>query len=136
MFHWLLVDEVALSRDPNLADFDFDPGAHQPAFESYIGKKIFDVATCRMAVAALLGSVIAAPSRPPVVAIEPLLERFVGPEAFSDEMKKYTGRLVRRVVESMGGHWVRRGVKTNVASHYGSGSIYRFPWAPRDGGRS
>lgn len=41
-------------------------------------------------------------------------------------MKKYAGRLVRYIVEHLGGGWVRRGVKITVASRYSSGSIYTF----------
>ena len=34
--------------------------------------------------------------------------------------------ICRRIVEHLGGKWVRRGVKVTVASRYGSGSIYTF----------
>ena len=38
------------------------------------------------------GAVIAAPSRPPVIAIEPFIAKLVGDAAFTDEMKKYMRR--------------------------------------------
>ena len=39
-------------------------------------------------------------------------------------MKKYTGRLVRFIIEHLGGKWVRRGVKVTVASGLGGAQIY------------
>ncbi|MCC5610774.1 hypothetical protein LC612_29515 [Nostoc sp. CHAB 5834] len=82
--------------------------------------------TSRIGVAVLMGAVIAAPSRPPVIATEPYISMLTGEAAFTDEMKKYTGRIVRQIVEHLGGKWVRRGVKVTVSSRYGSGSIYTF----------
>lgn len=127
------LDAISRQRDPNLTEMEtiFTPGSHAPAHASEIGKVIYDFLLSRMGVAVLMGAVIAAPSRPPVIATEPFLEALVGDPAFTDEMKKYTGRLVRFIVEQLGGAWVRRGVKTTVDSRYGSGSIYAFGDGPR-----
>lgn len=119
-------DRISLSRDPNLDGFTFDPGSHGNAYGTPIGQGIYELLTSRLGVAVLMGAVIAAPSRPPVIATEPFVLQHVGSAGFTDEMKKYTGRLVRYIVEHLGGRWVRRGVKVTVVSEYGSGSIYTF----------
>ncbi|WP_189553064.1 hypothetical protein [Mesorhizobium sp. M8A.F.Ca.ET.021.01.1.1] len=119
-------DQISLSRDPNLNNFVFDPGSHANAHNTSIGQGIFELLTSRLGVAVLMGAVIAAPSRPPVIATEPFVLRHVGTAGFTDEMKKYAGRLVRWIIEHLGGRWVRRGVKVTVTSAYGSGSIYTF----------
>lgn len=121
-----LLDATALQTDPNMADLFFYAGSHAPAHESQTGQAIYKVLTSRVGVAVLVGSVIAAPSRPPVIATEPFVAKLVGDAAFTDEMKKYTGRIVRQIIERLGGEWVRRGVKVTVDSRYGSGSIYSF----------
>ena len=121
-----LLDATSLQTDPNMIDLFFYPGSHTAAHESETGKAIHDFLTSRLGVAVLMGAVIAAPSRPPVIATEPFIAKLVGDVGFTDEMKKYTGRVVRQIIEHLGGKWVRRGVKVTVASRYGSGSIYTF----------
>lgn len=120
------IDSVSLQSDPNMSDLFFYPGSHTAAHESETGQAIHDFLTSRLGVAVLMGAVIAAPSRPPVIATEPFLAKLVGDAAFTDEMKKYTGRVVRQIIEHLGGQFVRRGVKVTVPSRYGSGSIYTF----------
>lgn len=121
-----LLDKTSLQTDPNMSDLFFYPGSHTNAHESDTGQAIHDFLTSRLGVAVLMGSVVAAPSRPPVIATEPFIAELIGDDAFTDEMKKYTGRVVRQIVEHLGGKWVRRGVKVTVDSRYGSGSIYTF----------
>ena len=120
------LDATVLETDPNLRDMNFSVGSHGAAHDSAIGQEIFRLLTSRFGVAVLMGAVVAAPSRPPLIATEPWVHRFVGDEGFTDEMKKYTGRLVRIIIEYLGGRWVRRAVKVTVDSRYGSGSIYTF----------
>lgn len=121
-----LIDPTSLQGDPTVSGIYFYPGAHSEAFSSPTGCAIHSFLTSRLGVAVLVGAVIAAPSRPPVVAAEPFIAALVGDNAFTDEMKKCTGKMVRQIVESLGGRWVRRGVKVTVPSRYGSGSIYTF----------
>lgn len=120
------LDTIALEADPNLHGMQFSPGSHGAAHDSAAGREIYRLLTSRFGVAVLMGAVIAAPSRPPVIATEPWVHRLVGDDGFADETKKYTGRLVRVIIEQLGGRWVRRGVKVTVPSRYGSGSIYTF----------
>lgn len=120
------IDSVSLQLDPNMSDLFFYPGSHTAAHESETGHATRDFLTSRLGVAVLMGAVIAAPSRPPVIATEPFLAKLVGDAAFTDEMKKYSGRVVRQIIEHLGGQFVRRGVKVTVPSRYGSGSIYTF----------
>jgi hypothetical protein len=122
-----LLDATSLQIDPNMVDMPFTAHSHAPAHASETGQAIYSFLTSRMGVAVLMGSIIAAPSRPPVIATEPFIAKLVGDAAFTDDMKKYTGRVVRFIVEQIGGEHVRRGVKVTVpSSRYGSGSIYTF----------
>lgn len=121
-----LLDSTSLQPDPNLSDLSFSAGSHTPAYESQTGQLIYRFLTSRLGVGVLMGAVIAAPSRPPVIATEPFIAKLVGDAAFTDDMKKYTGRVVRQIIEHLGGTFVRRGVKVTVRSRYGSGSIYTF----------
>ena len=123
-----MMDNTALEEDPN---FSFMYGglyfsSSDAAYASETGTLIRNFLTSRMGVALLMGAIIAAPSRPPIVAAEPFIAMLAGEGAFTDEMKKYTGKLLRAIVEKFGGRWVRRGVKVTVPSRYGTGSIYTF----------
>lgn len=121
-------DRVALERDPNLVDMAFDPGSHISAFETGEGQRVFDLLTSRIGVAIQVGAVLAAKSRPPVVGIEPLLYSQIGDAAFTDPMKRLTGRITRYVIEHVGGQYGSRGVNVTkeLGSHYKSGSTYTF----------
>jgi hypothetical protein len=119
-------DSTSMEMDPRLSQLVFDPASHRAAFESETGQEIYRILTSRFGVALLIGAITAAPSRPPVVASEPWILKAVGEQGFTDEMKKYTGRAVRMIVEELGGRWVRKGVKTTVESKYTKASIYNF----------
>lgn len=121
-----VIDEVARQPDPNMADFGFYPYSQVSAHEAQAGQAIHDFLISRLGVAVLIGAVLAAPTRPPIVAAEPFLAKLVGDAAFTVEMKKYAGRVVRQIIEHLGGSFVRRAVKITLPSHYGSGSIYTF----------
>ena len=122
------LDRIALERDPNLTDLAFDAGAHSAAFESEAGQKVYSLLSSRVGVALLVGAVCSAKSRPPVVGIEPLLVAEVGDAAFSDPMKRLTGRIVRYIIEHLGGEYGSRGVRVteDLGSNYKSGSTYSF----------
>ena len=89
-------------------------------------KVITDYVMSHLAVVRLETSVKVAPHLPPVVAIEDDLVDLVGDEAFTNEMKQYTGFLVRRALEALGARFVDKGIKIKRRSRYGSGSIYKF----------
>jgi len=131
MLHTFKLDDLALQSDPNLDGMEFLPGSHANAYASETGQEIYRFLTSRFGVAVLIGAIVSAPSRPPVIATEPWVHRLVGDAGFSDEMKKYTGRLVRVIVEHIGGRWVRKGTKVTVESRYSSGSIYTFRESPK-----
>ena len=123
-----VLDEISLQPDPNLAGLasSFVAGSHASAHASEVGQRIYALLTSRFGASVLVGAVLAAPSRPPVIATEPFVHRIVGDAGFTDEMKKYSGRVVRYVIQELGGRWVRRGIKVTVESRYASGSIYTF----------
>ena len=115
-----------LARDPNLAGFEPDYGNFANVGSPEFRTQITAILTSVEAVNRIIGSVSAAPTRPPVAAIEQLLADHGGDTAFDKEPKKMVGRLIRQIVEHLGGQFVRRGVPINVASRFKKGSIYRF----------
>ena len=115
-----------LLRDPNLTGFTPDLGQYLNVHSPADTKTLISVLTSIEGVNRLIGSISSAPTRPPVVAIEALVFDALGKQAFVDESKKLIGRIVRQIVEHLGGKWVRRGVKTNVPSRFNRGSIYSF----------
>ena len=122
-----MLDKTSLEEDPAFFSWSSRSWASSiKVYESETGTLIRDFLTSRMGVAVLMGAIIAAPSRPPIVAAEPFIAILAGDAAFTDEMKKYTGKLLREIIENLGGRWVRRAVKVTVPSRYGTGSIYTF----------
>ena len=115
-----------LARDPNLAGFEPDYGNFANVGSPEFRTQITSILTSVEAVNRIIGSVSAAPTRPPVAAIEQLRADHGGDTAFDKEPKKMVGRLIRQIVEHLGGQFVRRGVPLNVASRFKKGSIYRF----------
>lgn len=122
-----VLDKISLDKDPAFLCWGSRSWASNiKIYESETGTLIRDFLTSRTGIAVLTGAIIAAPSRPPIVAAEPFIAMLAGEAAFTDEMKKYTGKLLREIIEDLGGRWVRRGVKVTVPSRYGTGSIYTF----------
>lgn len=115
-----------LARDPNLEGFTPDFGNFANVGTPEFRAQIALILTSVEAVNRIIGAVSAAPTRPPVAAIEQLLADHGGETAFDKEPKKMVGRLIRQIVEHLGGSFVRRGVPINVASRFKKGSIYRF----------
>jgi hypothetical protein len=114
------------TRDPNLSRFVPDYGQYGSILGIALCDQIAQVVVSVEGLNRLIGAVIAAPSKTPVSALEQLLENSVGDQAFIDNAKKLTGRLVRQVIEQMGGKWVRAGAKAPTGSRYNRGSIYTF----------
>ncbi len=117
---------ATLSRDPNLIGFEPDYGNFANVGSPEFRAQITAVLTSAEAVNRIIGSVSAAPSRPPVAAIEQLLVDHGGETAFDKEPKKMVGRLIRQIIEHLGGQFVRRGVPVTVASRFKKGSIYKL----------
>ncbi|MBS1301128.1 hypothetical protein [Loktanella sp. SALINAS62] len=120
------LEDRHLEQDPNLSKFNFDPGSFRNIYESETGRDIEKALTSHVGIACLIGAIAAAPTRPAVVSTEWIVEHRCDHIAFEDEYKKMTGRMIRQIVEHIGGKFVRRGVRINVESRYGSGAIYRF----------
>jgi hypothetical protein len=117
---------AALARDPNMAGFEPDFGNFANVGSPEFRAQITTILTSSEAVNRIIGAVSAAPSRPPVTAIEQLLLDHGGDTAFGKEPKKMVGRLIRQIVEHLGGHFVRRGVPVTVISEFKKGSIYKL----------
>jgi hypothetical protein len=120
------LDPVSRQRDPNLQGLIFDHGSFAGLAATAAGQAIESILVSRAAVASLVGAISAAPSRPPQPAVEQFLADDVGNEAFEKEAKKMIGRMIRQIVEHLGGRWVRRGVPITVKSRFTKGSIYAF----------
>lgn len=115
-----------LTADTNLADLKPNFGSFAKLGSEEFRQSVWATLVSVPAVNRIIGSVSAAPSRPPVKAVECLLLEYIGEPAFDDEAKKMIGRLMRQIIEHLGGSFVRRGVPLNVDSRFKKGSIYRF----------
>lgn len=122
----MLSYQSTIARDPNLADFTPEYGQYATILGIAMCDAINTVVVSLEGMNRLIGAIIAAPSKTPVAALENLLGEHIGDEAFEDNAKKLTGRLVRQAIEHVGGSWVRSGAKAPAASRYNRGSIYSF----------
>lgn len=122
----LAYDSIALSRDPNLSNNV--PSSVPPSRDlPDVTPKIVDLMMSRAAVAAMVGVVVGAPSKPVAVAVEPLLEAVIGDDAFTDYHKQVVGRLAKAVLLDLGATHTRAGVPVTVTSRFTKGSTYSFP---------
>jgi hypothetical protein len=115
--------------DLNSTAFQNYIGAHADKFgteNNSISAQIFSALRLKVCIYALLAHVVTKPEVPAVVAVEHVLAKLVGEEAFTDDMKQYTGWRVRQIIEFLGGGWVRAGVRVR-GSRYKTGSIYAPP---------
>lgn len=94
-----------------------------------ISKRISYILSRDFTLALLENHVATKPQVPAVVSVEGILADCIGEDAFTDDMKQYTGWRVRQIVEALGGEWVKAGVRINN-SRYKTASIYRFPKSP------
>lgn len=122
----LAYDAAALSRDPNLSG-NVPPAIPPSREHPELTPRIVELMTSRAAVAAMVGLVVAAPSKPAAVAVEPLLETVIGEDAFTDYHKQVVGRMAKAVLEDLGAAHVRPGVPVTVTSRFTKGSTYSFP---------
>lgn len=90
-----------------------------------------EVILSRDALAAVIGAIDAAPARPPQPALDRYLLPTIGLAALDDKVKQLSGRILRQVVEHLGGQHERKGVPVNVASAYANRSIYTLPTTKR-----
>lgn len=120
-------DERHRERDPNLATFIFKPGNLIAVYDTPTGRAIEATLVSRYSAAALRGAISAAPTKPPMPAIEHILSVDVGEVAFVDDSKKLIGRLIRQIVEHLGGEHTGRGTPLAVASKFSKGSTYTLP---------
>ncbi len=122
----MLIYQAKFARDPNLSGFIPDYGQYGSILGTALCDQIALVVFSVEGVNRLIGAIVAAPSKTPVPALEQLLDDSVGDQAFEDNAKKLTGRLVRQAIEQIGGKWVRAGAKAPTGSRYNRGSIYAF----------
>jgi len=119
-----------MSIHPDLSNFtiDFDRlGPSAPLARTALGQRVIECITNANAVVAVIGAIDAASTRPPLPALDRYLLNDIGVEAARDDVKILTGRIVRQIVEHLGGEHVRTGVEITEASIFTTGSIYRLP---------
>jgi len=122
----MLKYQSKITRDPNLVGFVPDYGQYGSILGTALCDQIAQVVVSIEGLNRLIGAVVAAPSKTPVPALEQLLDDNVGDQAFINDAKKLTGRLVCQVIEYVGGVKVRPGAKAPAGSRYNRGSIYTF----------
>lgn len=122
------------ARHPALANFALDYAALGPAAgwaRSAAGQRAIAAIESTGAICALLGAIDAAPSRPPHPALDRYLIPVLGLAVLDDMTKTGTGRVIKQIVEFLGGQHVGKGVPINVASAYANGSTYALPTTAR-----
>jgi hypothetical protein len=123
-----------MQRHPWLTNFVLNERQLGPAAafaRSALGQKVTEVVLSRDALTAVIGAIDAAPARPPQPALDRYLLPVIGLAALDDNVKQLSGRILRQVVEHLGGRHERKGVPVNVASAYANGSIYTLPTTKR-----
>ena len=119
---------------PALANFALNRSRLGPsaAFAlTALGMALLHLLVREPVVCALLGALEAAPSKSPLPALDRYLLAHIGPDATQDDAKRFVGRVVRQVIEHLGGAHVRDGAEIQVASIFTTGSIYSLPTVTR-----
>ncbi len=116
-----------MRRHPRFKSFVLDYsqlGPSAPFARTPEGRSVIDVVLSTGAVDAVLGAIDSSPARPPHPALDRHLLPVIGSAALDDGVKILCGRVVRQLVEHLGGRHVRKGVSITVASVFANGSIY------------
>ena len=117
-------------RHPSFLKFDIDYSLLGPSVtlaKSASGQQIIESMLSRDAVNAVIGAITVAPSRPPQPALDRYLLPVIGMRAADDDVKILVGRVLRQMIEYLGGTRIRPGVAVTVASVFANGSIYSLP---------
>ena len=121
-------------RHPSFTKFSLNYGvlrASASLARSALGQRILEVMLSRDAVNAVIGAIEAAPTRPPFPALDRFLLPAIGLRAADDDVKILVGRILRQMIEHLGGAHVRSGVPITEASVFANGSIYSLPTTRR-----
>jgi hypothetical protein len=102
-----------------------------PSAPFALGQQVIEVVLSQDGTAAVIGAIDAAPSRPPQPALDRHLLPVIGLDALRDDVKILVGRVLRQVVEFLGGRHLRKGVPVTVTSTFANGAIYIFGDAER-----
>jgi hypothetical protein len=123
-------DSVLFDRRSDFLDDDFrlEPGnLYSATADTRTGKAITKLILSDGMVCVLLGAVLAAKSRPPVAVATPFILRFIGEDALEDKYKRFTGVVIRQMIDHIGGKLRRTGVPIRTkGSGYSSGATYTF----------
>ena len=123
-----------MQRHPWLTNFTINYQNLGPSVSfarSATGQLVTGVILSQEAVTAIVGAIDAAPARPPQPALDRYLLPVIGLAALDDNVKTLSGRVIRQVVEFLGGQRERKGVPVTVASVFANGSIYTLPSTKR-----
>ncbi|WP_162888172.1 hypothetical protein [Sphingomonas mesophila] len=126
-----IYNPVTLERHPVIGDDfyrAFDAGNLAPVYDSPEGARLLELLTSVHGICALVGAVSAAPTKPPMPAVEGMIRDQLGADVLCrHDMKQLTGRALRQIVEYLGGEWEGRGTPITVTSQFTKGSTYSFP---------
>ena len=124
--HEIIYGAVRLRVHPAFAGITLDAGPWKALAATDNGRKLEKIMKSQTAVHSLVAAQIAAPSRPPLMALHRFLEAHLdADEIFTEEMKRLSGRYTRQVFEHLGFTFKRSGVPAVTKNPYGAGSIYK-----------
>lgn len=128
------MQNTPLDLHPDLTDFQLDhgrlAGRSGPLARSAEGERLIEVLTSRDAVCAVVGAIDAYPNASPLPALHRYLLGHLGIVAADDEMKILAGRVLRQVIEHLGGTHVRS-EEIEVGGIFTSGAVYELPTTQR-----
>jgi hypothetical protein len=126
-----LYNPTTLARHPAVGDDffrSFDAGNLAPTYDTREGARLLELLTSVHGVCAVLGAVSAAPTKPPMPAIEGMIRDQLGGDILRrHDIKQLTGRALKQIIEYLGGKWEGRGTPITVTSAFTKGSTYSLP---------
>jgi hypothetical protein len=128
------MQSIPLDPHPELANFQLDEsklaGRSGPLARSVEGQRLLEILKSRDAVCAVIGAIDADPDASPLPALHRYLVWHLGMIAADDEMKILAGRILRQIVEHLGGtHHPPKVIA--VGGIFTSGSVYDLPTTQR-----
>ena len=101
-----LYTSVTLARHPIMGDdffHSFDAGNLAPVHETTEGARLLELLTSVHGICAVVGAISAAPTKPPMPAVEGIIRDQLGVDVLRrHDIKQLTGRALRQIIEYLG----------------------------------